>query len=357
MSIIKKLTAGILTLAMIFSLTACADTSWAGKTDDTQVKAGIYIYYAMSSYYQAQGKLTADQKDLWAAKIEDKDAKTWIKDNATNLVKDYLAIEKKFDELGLKLSESKKNEIKVASDNIWQQNGAIFLKNGISQQSVTDIITSSHKSDMIFKKYYDTDGIQALSEKEIQNYYNENNMRVKYIAIQLKDGEGNLFKSADKAKAMTMAEGYKSRATVENFDSLIKEYKNYYDAEVKKASKDTSSSTSDSSSAKETVDEFANEQILTKDGTTPSKKVADAIFAKAQVNTPIIIEDDEVYYVVMRLDLLKRTDLYDTNRESILYSIKSKDFEKLIDEWTTEINYTVNQDAYDRYDPQKFIYQ
>ncbi len=355
MSLIKKLAAALLTLSMILSVTACADTSWAAKSDDFQVRAGIYIYYTINAYYEAQSKLTEDQKDLFSAKIEDKDAKTWIKDNATKKLKDYIAIENKFDELGLELSESDNNKIKISADSVWNQNGELFEKNGINAQSITDIFANSYKSDLVFKKYYGTDGLEEVSEKDLEAYYNDNNVRVKYIAIQLKDGEGNLFKSADKAKAMEMAEDYKSRATVDNFDALIKEYNDYYAEEVKKAADSSSSSSEVDSSSSAEADEYVNEHIIKKEDTTPSKKVVEAIFSKSKVNTPVIIEDDEVYYVVMKLDLLERTDLLDSSRESLLYSMKSEEFNKMIDDWSGAINFTKNEDAYNRYDPEKIV--
>lgn len=383
MSIFKKIALMAFSLSVIFSFSACADTSWALKANGENINAGIYIYYTILAYNQAQSKLdaaasansssssssssakttqTTAETKFFEASIDGKDVKTWIKDTATESVEDFIAVEKKFDELGLSLSDEQKNAINQALDYSWSQNSKFFEKNGIGKDSLKQIIRNNYKRDMVFDSYYAKGGSEEVPQDEINKYYNENNARVKYIAIQLKDGEGNLFKSADKAKAMEMAKDYQSRATKENFDDLIKEYNDYYAKVVAEAKKDSSSSSSSSSSESsssstssetEEKDPYANEHILQKGGSIPSKDVCNEIFEKCKVGETTIIEDDEVYYVVQRLDLLERTDLLESNYESILYELKEDDFNQKMKEYAKTITFVKNEDAYNRYDPEK----
>ncbi len=381
MSIFKKIALMALSLSVIFSFSACADTSWALKANGENINAGIYIYYTMLAYNQAQSKIsekasadssssssdssaettqTTAETKFFDASIDGKDVKTWIKDTATESVENFIAIEKKFDELGLTLSDEQKNAINQALDYSWSQNSKYFEKNGIGKDSLKQIIRNSYKKDMVFKSYYAKGGSEEVSQDEINKYYNENNARVKYIAIQLKDGEGNLFKSADKEKAMEMAKDYQSRATTENFDDLIKEYNDYYAKVVAEAKKDSSSSSSSESSSsssssetEETKDPYANEHIIQKGGSVPSKDVCNEIFEKCKVGETTIIEDDEVYYVVQRLDLLERTDLLESNYEYILHELKDEDFNQKMKEYAKTITFEKNEDAYKRYDPEK----
>jgi hypothetical protein len=155
-----------------------------------------------------------------------------------------------------------------------------------------------------------------------------------------------------------MAKDYQSRATKENFDDLIKEYNDYYAKVVAEAKKDSSSSSSSSSSESsssetEEKDPYANEHILQKGGSIPSKDVCNEIFEKCKVGETTIIEDDEVYYVVQRLDLLERTDLLESNYNSILYELKEDDFNQKMKEYAKTITFVKNEDAYNRYDPEK----
>ena len=381
MSIIKKIAAGLLALTMMMSFSACSDTSWAGKVDNYQVNAGVYIYYTLIAYNSAQSKAgveetsesddsvsetttaatttgTTTQKQFFAARIDGKDVKTWIQDTATDDVKNFVAIEKEFDELGLALTDTDKTQINTSLEQAWSYNSALFEKNGIGKESMKQIITSSYKSNHIFKSYYGEGGTEEVLQDTINSYLDENNARVKYIAIQLKDGEGNLFKSADKAKAMERAEDYKERAKTESFDTLIQEYNDYYEKLVEEATKDDSSSSSseESSTAEEPQNPYANESILSKDGTIPSEKINKAIFEKTKVGEVSIIEDNEVYYVVQRLDLLERTDLIESNSESILYTLKSEEFEAKIQEYTDSLNYEKNENSYKRYDPKDLYF-
>lgn len=383
MSIAKKAAAALLSLTMLFSLTACSDTTWAAKADGYKVNAGIYIYYTMMAYYDAQDKAgvensedsdsssaaetttatttaTTTKKDLFASRIDGMDVKTWIKETASEDVKKFIAIEKEFDALGLTLTDTQKTQINNALSNTWSVNSELFEKNGISEASMKQLIQSSYKQDAIFQSYYGAGGSEEVSQDELNRYIDENNARVKYIAIQLKDGEGNLFKSADKAKAMKMAEEYKERAAAENFDDLITEYNDYYQKQVEEAtaedSSSSSSSESSSSEAEEETDPYANEMILGKEGTTPSEKINKAIFEQTKTGEITIIEDDEIYYVVQRLDILERTDLLEDYRDSILYSLKGEEFEKKIETLGDGVLLEKNQASYKRYDPQDLYF-
>lgn len=366
MSITKKIMAGIMALAMTVALAACGDTAWSAKVGEKEIPAGIFIYSQIVAMSDAQTKIGEEQKDLpdeekatdmFKTTVEGKDTAAWINEEATKSLQEYAAIENKFDELGLTLDDTDKNKIKVSVKNVWEQNSAILERNGISEASITSYLQNNYKRNLVFKSFYDTNGSEAVSTEEIDTYFNDNNVRVKYIAIQLKDGEGNLFKSADKQKAMTMAEDYKTRAATENFDDLIKEYDDYYADLVAKATPESSSS-SDSSSVAEPeaeteVDPYLNENILSKDGTTPSEKASKAIFEKTKQGEISIVEDNEVYYVVQRLDLLERTDLLEENHQQFLQALRGDTFDELVKTWADALTVVKNDAAYKRYTPQK----
>ena len=60
MSIKKRIFALICSLTMILSFSACADTTWASKIEDTEISAGIFIYYTIQGYNSAYSILSAE---------------------------------------------------------------------------------------------------------------------------------------------------------------------------------------------------------------------------------------------------------------------------------------------------------
>lgn len=351
MSILKKLTAGLLSVIMIISLSACgSDTAWAAKSGEESIPAGVFLYYQMQATSEAGQQLTADQTDLFSAKIEDKDAKVWINDKVTDYLKSFASINQKYDELGLELSDDDKLQIKTSLDNFWPDQKESFEKNGISEQSINEIITNSFKEQKIYEKYYNKGGIDEVTDKQIEKCLDDNYARVKYIAIQLKDGEGNLFKSADKEKAMKMAKEYVEKAKTGGFDKIIDEYTDYYTKLVTDA---TGTAPTDSVSSKSTEEgDYQYETIIQKDSSVPSQKVCEKVFSMSASDTPVIVEEDEVYYVVQKLDILKRTDLLENGRDSLIYTLKGEEFTKLKEEWKNAVQLDLNEAAYKRYDPE-----
>ena len=100
----------------------------------------------------------------------------------------------------------------MMKDYYWANSQESFERNGISESSFEKIVTSSYKNNMIYDHYYGIDGENGVTEEDAYNYYKENNIRAEYLAISLKDGEGNLLKSDGKAEMMEMAKDYQKRA-------------------------------------------------------------------------------------------------------------------------------------------------
>ncbi|MGN0665265.1 MAG: hypothetical protein ACI4KF_01930 [Huintestinicola sp.] len=236
---IKRIAAAMTASAMLLSLTACGeDTTWAAVIDGTQIKAGLFIYYLQTGYYQAQSQLTANEDgtmpDIYTAQIDGKDGKTWIYDYATEQMQKYAAIEAKAAEYGIEITEDEKEAAKISTESTWdyiQQfyGDDYFSSVGISFESYLDAYLNDMKYNKLFDKLYSEGGDYAVSQDEIRTYMDENYALINYIEMELKDGEGNLLKSEDKAERVAMAEDYIARYNAgEDFDMLNAEYTNYY---------------------------------------------------------------------------------------------------------------------------------
>ena len=452
---IKKITAVAAAAAVMSSMTACGEnTTWG------DIPAGIFIYYLQSAYYSAQSKLneensassdavasadgTTTTAAVFSSQIDGKDAKTWIYDEATKSMQEYAAIEAKFTELGLTITADEKDAAKVYCDQTWDYAGEYYTKMGISEKSFTSLYLNSQKRDKVFKTIYSEGGEYAVSDDEIKTYLDENYAMINYIAMELKDGSGNLLKSDGKAEIMSMAESYVERyKNGEDFDALNAEYTAYYDnlkaeaeaaaaeeaanAAADEAETETSTaevtpsdaeaalednadeitdsaeiaedatevSTEDTAEADETADTAeetaeaditteeaaettgtsadasaeettdsgeqisSNKTVIEKSGTTPDSAVVSKVFDEMQKGDIQIIEssDSETYYIVLKMDVLETDEYFLSAKDSLLYEMKSEDFDALITQWTEAQNVVKNQDAYKRYDPKKLFDQ
>ena len=226
----KKFPAAVMALAVALSCTGCSDTSWGAKAGDTEYRAGIYIYHAMNAFFDADSKKAETDTDVFTATIEDMPAKEWMAKETEKNLRNQAAIDAKFTEMGLELDEYSTTYAEYMTEQMWSQYGEMFEGYGVGKESYRDVYLNSVKRDEIFMKYYNSeDGITPVAEEDIKAHMLDNYARVKYIALNLKDAEGNLLKSEGKAEVMKMAEDYLARAKGgEDFDALIAEYTAYW---------------------------------------------------------------------------------------------------------------------------------
>lgn len=374
MSLLKKAAAFTAAAAMALSFTACGkDTSWGAEIDGVTLRAGIMIYFqsvAVSEAMQympqtdasaaADGEVTttAESVSVLDITIEDKPARLWINEKARESMQEFAAVEKKFDELGLAFENKEDEKNAIIIDQMWDMYGSIYEEIGISKQSYSDIGLNNAKRDAIFNYYYGAGGEKAVSDDVITEYLRENNARIKYLSMPLKDGEGNLLKSEGKAELKKMAEGYIDRlnTTDVTFEQISKEYDDYYDALVKAATAaDETAADTDTDEDTETDTSPNYGYVVTREASYPSSKVIEAAFGEGGVPRCVIIEDDdnEVYYLVQVLDLFADPDYFENSRSSVLYSLKNDEFNDEVKSWTASQNVVVNQDALDRYKLEK----
>lgn len=354
MSVFRKILAGVLAAATMLTLASCADTSIAATVDGTSIRAGIYIYSLMNAVYEGESVLKGDTeteiKDPWSEKIEDKSFSDWVKDKATEYVQEYVAIERKFDELKLSFDETDEYSIDNYINYYWDE--AHFNDLGVSKQSFTDVVTNSYKRDKVFNKYYNTDGIEEVPEQDVKVFFEDNYVRYKRVDFLLTDGAGKDLDDKGKTEVLDMAKDYLARAQEgEDFNDLIAEYTEYRaKLEAKAADKEYTAPEVDED---EEADEFANERLANIEHTTPSEKFIKFLFETAKVDESEIFQDDKKYYLVQKLDIFGRDDLLDSYRSTILYELKGDEFNELVSTWAAELDVERNEKAYKRYNPKK----
>lgn len=297
---IKKIAALSCAAAMLGSLTACGEkTTWGAVIDGNQIPAGVFIYYLESAHYDAQQKLSEQNSEasadlspegaaaqssetvtmpLFSSQIYGVDAKQWIYDEATKSMQEYAAVEAKFDEYGLTLSDEDKETAQVYLDQMWEYAGEYYTSMGISENSYKSIFLNSSKKQKLFETIYSEGGEKAVSDDEIKTYLDENYALINYIEVELRDGEGNLLKSEGKAERMEMLNSYIERyKNGEDFDALNAEYVTYYE-DLKKAAEEAA----------------AAEQAANAETAPASEETAVTEVSQSPAEAPLAGEGDEL---------------------------------------------------------------
>ncbi len=398
----KKITAAAAAFTMISSLVACGSNSaYALTIDGEQVNAGIYIYYSYVAYNEAISTLTeqnaeldtTDDKLVKEQIIDGKDVLTWIQDEAITYCQEHVAVNKKFEEEGLELSDESKTNVKEYVDYIWEEQSEVYEKNGISESSVTAIMEYTYKASELFLHFYEIDGVEGVTEEEVHDYYVENNARIQYVKFDLVDGAGEELDDAGIKAMDEMTEKYlaavekldKEEDIREEMDSVKEEYAAYVtsisnealatatDAEGNTVTTTTTTTTEATTVEGETTTTtttipYANESLIARVTTdeetdeedlsyTPAKPVHDFVFDDAELNVPEIIEDEEnnAKYLVVRYDIEERMtedDLWtDDVKNSVISVMFSDAFQEKLDAWCEEQKVKINDVAVKRYDP------
>lgn len=343
----RKMKTLAVTAALAFAMTGCGeDTIYIGTSEGTNIPSGLYINYLMSAFSEAQSKMTETDTDVFAITIDNMNARDWMISEAKKDIKKYLAVEKKFDEYGLELTDDERDAAKINVDSLWEYYGPALEGYGIAESSYIKYNENNLKSDKLFEAVYGEGGTDAVPEEDIKSYMTENYCLVNYIEMHLVDGEGNLLKSDGKAERMEMAKDYVERAkNGEDFDSLNFEYLAYMDeltaeAEAKAAEEAAQTAAETEVSTAEAVPEDANQQApaeteaqVTEETETASETSAEETEAAeetsasdteteaAETTAPVSGETEETSYFTADLgELLDTGETGETTEEASPYS-------------------------------------
>ncbi len=393
---IKKCLATFITAAVMTTAVGCTtgqSTMYVMTSDNFNLKAGVYIYYqnqalnsAIDLASEADPNLdTTDEKALKETVIEEKKFLTWIGEKTSNSCREHITIIKKFDELGLTLSEEEIETVESYAENIYSNAEASkeYLDNGIGEESFKEILLNTYKANAIFIALYGEGGSENVQESDIKANYVENNARTKYIAFDLHNSDGSDMDEAGKKEIKDMANQYLTEAKNvsdikklgEKFTELQEKYDDYVEEKNNETSEEEATTTApvdaDTTTTTTTVDPYADEHIVVKVTTNadepineevqaysylPSKAVHDWIFdPSTELNVPALVEDteNEKIYLAVRLDIEERMTDEDLWTESAIdsarFSMYSDELQDKLDEWSTQITVIANSDALERY--------
>lgn len=356
MKLTKRLIALLLSVLMLFSLTACADTTWAYETENSKITAGVYLAYQLDAYARAENLVKSQEdgaekaKALFKQTIDDVPVEEWIKTEAKNACMQYLAVEAKFEELGLELSEKDHNVIDQTMKTYWPFIQEVYENNGVAEKSYRMVLENTQKRSEIFTKYYDEGGIEEVSRDDLYAHFKDNYASVNMFGVKLnKAAEGEELTDEEKKENEDLVK--RAQEFVDMINNGEKTYNEAYDIYYHEASDTEHDDEDEDDTILKDEDTAKWIQTTTK---SPSEKVIKAIFDTMKADgTAKVIPEDDVYYVVVRYDVTKDEKNFDDMRTAVLKDIKDEDFNKIVEGWRDAVTATANDAAIKRYSPKK----
>ncbi|MCD7888608.1 MAG: hypothetical protein LUG23_01550 [Oscillospiraceae bacterium] len=374
--LLRKALVFLTIFAVVFSLAGCGDTSWIVKVDDVTVNAGMYIYYQGAGYTAGVYELSEEDStyyyyylfgySLLDETIDGQSMSDYMSDYAVDMCKQYVVVQKLFEELGLELSETELANIETSVANTWESYSETYEAAGISEDTVRKVAEATMMEEDVFNAYYEVGGLNGTTEDDIKDYLEDNYARIKYITFEFSESADDAIDEDYKAEMLEIANSYLERAEAgESMDDLIAEYAEILAAaEAEESEEEEDSEDADEDTAEETeevevedeeVDEYVNEYIISIEGTSPSEKFVNYVFTVCNVGEYTVIQDDTCFYLVERLDILERDDLYEANRDSYLEALFDDDYTTLINEKLATYEVEVNENSIKRYTAERAL--
>lgn len=385
MNVIKRILAVMLVAVMALSLVGCGDTGWICRVDNVDIASGIYIFYQTQGYGEAVTQLAQQDSQTYlypyiyylnygtvvpevldASMSDGTTVKDYINKYAMDMCKQVLVIERLYNDLGLEADgdlELYENKIRTN----WVNSKSNWEDIGVSESSYKTAMLSSYKESKLFEAYYEVGGINGTTEEEVKTYFADKYARIKSMTFRFADNTDDAIDAARKDEQLKLANDYLALAqSGSDFDELIEQYNEYLET-VEKLENDDENAENDENtdvvdnadaddghdhegeSADTAEDEYKNESVISKDSTYPTEKFVNYVFTTVKVGEFSVIQDDTCFYLVQRLDVNERTDLYDTYRSSLISDLFDKDFTKLINDKLSGYNVEVNDASVKRY--------
>lgn len=386
MTKIKRLLAALTAVCIALSLAACGDTRWICEIDGETVPAGLYIYYQTEGYGDALYTLTQEDSETYlypylyyynygyvdktmfdTALASGETVEEHINSYAMDMCKQSIVVDKLFNDLGLELSDDDKALIDNQVRTAWTNNGENLEKIGISEDSLKLAMLSNYKEDKVFDAYYEVGGRNGTTEDEVMDYFAENYARVKYMTFTFADSVDDAIDEARKNEQLDLANSYLAEAQGgADFDELIERHDEELAAEEEADDEAAAEESSEAEDAEaegteedddgvtaELVDAYPNENVLSKDSTYPTEKFVNYVFTAVKEGETAVVQDDTCFYVVQRLDIREREDIYENYRATIMQDLFDSDFTTLVNNELKKYTVTENASAVKKYKAEK----
>lgn len=305
----KKFTAVLSVCVLIcLLLCSCGADSYALDIGGARVDADIYAYFLDRSVAENADMSFEEQKAL-----------------AKNMCAEYVAVNTKYNQLGLSVTAQRKSSVSNDVNALWRLYYNYYESIGVSKQTLVKIYESQAYKMTLLLAYYDTDGITPVAEDRIKAHFSDNYVVFKSINDYLTKADGNGGYVALEGEELTAKQTvFKTLAdkvsdTV-TLDSVYSEY---------------------TTSQGQTAGEMST-VVISKDATNYPSGFFDRVKAIAENDADAVTLGNYIFCVQHLNAFVEDGNYYNAYREDCLISLVENDFEKLVDDWAKQLEIKEN---------------
>ena len=193
MNFLKKFSAVLLILAIVFSFAGCHKKGEIAVTvDGTEFTSGYYMCAFIFSDLEAQSLVSEEAGDeeivdYTKEKIEGKKYATWVKENTLANLKTTALMKKLCKEADLTIDSETLSSAEYTADFYWDSYGysEIFGNNGVSKETFKQYMTNSYYSETYFDYIYGKEGQDAIPEDSLKQLMQEDYLLADILEISI----------------------------------------------------------------------------------------------------------------------------------------------------------------------------
>lgn len=148
-----------------------------------EISQGMFAWLTVEAYNSACS-INVGTENLWENKIEGMDTEEWILNQAKESAREYLAVEKKFDQSGLSLRSAEEELIEETLERYWNElgYGRYYEDYGIGQEDFRDVLTHSAKIDILYSE--EQSALEdSITQEQLTEYISEHLTLLEYISV------------------------------------------------------------------------------------------------------------------------------------------------------------------------------
>lgn len=367
----KKAAASILCGAVALTACGCGNTTGTALTiDGEDIRAGIYIYFQSNALNDAVTALEEEQPelDMYAEDfvLEDQtvgglDIDEWVKNKTVEYCREYVAVNKLFDEYGLSLSDEELSEINTNTNTLWTEEnmyaqyiygvdamGEYYESIGIGKESYKDISTAGYKRSAVFDHLYKEGGSLAVSADELSA-----KVVADYALVLSMEIDAEIASPETYLEMLNSGKTFSEVHQAYTKEDTIKRL----EADIAKAEADGTEYTGTRPEELEVplISEKDMQTVVSKDSASPSESYVTDVFAMTTGEAKIITISETTtaadgtettamsYYLVKRLDITSDAEVMEEYGETALHSLKDDEFDSTVK--TAGSAYSVSENA------------
>lgn len=368
----KKIIACLLLAAVCLTgLCSCGEVKYAATIGDEKLPVGPYAYYAY--YYRDTYEYQLQYygiTDFASALLQDADSEgtklyTYITNETQNAYQSHVIIGRKFDELGLKLSDADLEAIDKTYQEDWvdyyglEAFSDICKTLNMTAAEFKDLMSASYKYSAILNYYFGKGGMYEITDEQCRDKFESDYSRFKYIGMTKVDSEGNLLSTSKLVeKQNKILEAYERAQNGESFEDLIREYSESY-TEINDEMTDDEVTNYTAANAELTdtgilIDKngIFNETYYYYYGYSIDSQIVNAVFTMNDGDMEVI-ELDSAFWLVKKYDKNETEDFYNSKYQTIYSGIQGPIWDELFTKWESQTGLLINTKCVSQYDPRK----